>query len=95
MKTFKEILEETKNSPVPGMTHAEYRREEGSMFSSGKGKPKLEVGAKVHVNGKHGVVKDIYTKKTSVGNKKFMHVDHDGTSEHYRIDTTNHRVLPK
>jgi len=85
------VAEGLAKSPIAGMSDAEYRRQEGTSFMR---KPKkLAVGSKVHVNGKGGVVYDIYSKKTSVGNKKFMHVKHDGGGEeHYRIDTTNHTI---
>lgn len=75
---------------IYGISAAEYRRNEaGSSFTR---KPKkLEVGSRIIAHGNLGTVYDLYSKKTSVGNKKFMHVKHDdGKEEHYRIDTTNY-----
>lgn len=93
-KALKEEVElGEQKSPVKGMTYAQYRKSEGSAPGGSKPK-KVAVGVRVHVMGKRGLVKDIYDKTTSVGKKKFMHVAHDdGSSEHYRIDTSNHRVL--
>ena len=94
-----EVMESTKD-PSPewlkkhGMTLAQYHQHE---YGSEK-KPELKVGARVSITqGGHGngTIHDLYKRKIVTGaTKQFMHVKHDdGKEEHYRVDSTHHKVL--
>lgn len=96
LKEEEEVLDEAgPRKPPNGMSDAEYARHEFGRDPE----PTLKVGARVHISqgsqGGKGTVKDLYKRKIVTGaTKQFMHVKHDdGSEHHYRVDSTNHRLL--